>query len=68
MDTFGNRSDIRRDRGALEVISFAGSKVLTTCGEGGMIVTNDRELAERYRHLRELFSKMPRPAPSSGSR
>lgn len=52
-------ADIRRDRGALEVISFAGSKVLTTGGEGGMIVTNDRDLAERCRHLRELFSKMP---------
>jgi dTDP-4-amino-4,6-dideoxygalactose transaminase len=79
MDTFGNRSDIRRieperlifdaaqsfgadirrDRGALEAISFAGGKVLTTGGEGGVIVTNDRELAERCRHLRELFSKMP---------
>ena len=52
-------ADIRRDRGALEIISFAGSKVLTTGGEGGMIVTNDRALADECMHLRELFSKMP---------
>ena len=52
-------AEIKRDRGALEIISFAGSKVLTTGGEGGMIVTNDRALAEELMHLRELFSKMP---------
>ena len=52
-------TDIRRDRGALEIISFAGSKVLTTGGEGGMIITNDGALADECIHLRDLFSKMP---------
>ena len=52
-------TEIKRERGALEIISFAGSKVLTTGGEGGMIVTNDKALAEDCAHLRELFSKMP---------
>jgi dTDP-4-amino-4,6-dideoxygalactose transaminase len=52
-------AEIRRDRGALEIISFAGSKVLTTGGEGGMITTNDKALADECKHLRELFSKMP---------
>lgn len=31
--------------------SFFGNKVITT-GEGGMVVTNDEEFAERCRHLR----------------
>jgi len=52
-------ADIKRDRGAVEILSFAGSKVLTTGGEGGMILTNDKSLAEEFDHLRDLFSKMP---------
>lgn len=33
--------------------SFYGNKIIT-CGEGGMVVTNDRKLAERCRRLRNL--------------
>ncbi len=33
------------------VFSFYGNKVITT-GEGGMLVTNDSQLAERARHLK----------------
>jgi dTDP-4-amino-4,6-dideoxygalactose transaminase len=36
--------------GAAGCFSFNGNKVLTT-GGGGMIVTNDRDLADRARHL-----------------
>jgi perosamine synthetase len=52
-------AEISRDRGTIEIISFAGSKVLTTGGEGGVIVTNDKALADDCKHLREIFSKMP---------
>ncbi|MBL7079100.1 DegT/DnrJ/EryC1/StrS aminotransferase family protein [Candidatus Bathyarchaeota archaeon] len=52
-------AEISRDRGAIEIISFAGGKVITTGGEGGAIVTNDGVLAAECRHLRDLFSKMP---------
>jgi perosamine synthetase len=34
------------------VFSFYGNKIITT-GEGGMIVTDDAELAERLRFLRD---------------
>jgi perosamine synthetase len=37
--------------GRIGSFSFFGNKIVTT-GEGGMLVTNDRELAERARHLR----------------
>ena len=37
--------------GAVGVFSFFGNKIVTT-GEGGMLVTNDAELADRARHLR----------------
>ncbi|MCL4141133.1 UNVERIFIED_CONTAM: hypothetical protein GTU68_040890 [Idotea baltica] len=36
--------------GKLGVLSFNGNKIITT-GGGGMILTNDSELAERARHL-----------------
>ena len=39
--------------GALSCFSFYGNKLITT-GEGGMIVTDDRTLAERVRSLRNL--------------
>ena len=38
--------------GAVGVFSFYANKVITT-GEGGMVVTNDRRLAERMRRLRD---------------
>jgi len=31
--------------------SFFGNKIITT-GEGGMVVTNDKDLAAKARHLR----------------
>jgi perosamine synthetase len=37
--------------GDLGVFSFYGNKIITT-GEGGMVVTNDRRLADRARSLR----------------
>lgn len=37
--------------GALGIFSFYGNKVIT-CGEGGMVVTADKGLAERVRFLR----------------
>jgi hypothetical protein len=36
--------------GALGVLSFNGNKIITTSG-GGMLVTDDRDLADRVRHL-----------------
>ncbi len=36
--------------GSVGVFSFNGNKVVT-CGGGGMVVTNDRRLAEEARHL-----------------
>lgn len=38
--------------GKMGVFSFYGNKIITT-GEGGMIVTDDAELAERLRFLRD---------------
>lgn len=37
--------------GDISTFSFFGNKTITT-GEGGMVVTNDRTLAERARHFR----------------
>lgn len=37
--------------GAMEVFSLSGTKPVTS-GEGGMVVTNDPELAEKIRYLR----------------
>ena len=34
-----------------EIFSFFGNKTIT-CGEGGMVLTNDEVLAERARHLK----------------
>jgi perosamine synthetase len=45
--------------GDLSVFSFYPNKHVTT-GEGGMIVTNDDQLAERCRSLRNLCFKPPR--------
>lgn len=39
--------------GALSIFSFYANKLVTT-GEGGMVVTDDAELAERCRSLRNL--------------
>ena len=39
--------------GDLSTLSFYANKNLTT-GEGGMVLTNDRELAERLRYFRNL--------------
>jgi perosamine synthetase len=45
--------------GALSTFSFYPNKLVTS-GEGGMIVTDDPELAERCRSLRNLCFKPPR--------
>ena len=45
--------------GALGCFSFYANKIITT-GEGGMVLTNDDELAERLRLLRNLAFQEPR--------
>jgi perosamine synthetase len=45
--------------GAMGCFSFYANKIITT-GEGGMVVTDDDELAERLRSLRNLAFGMPR--------
>jgi perosamine synthetase len=45
--------------GALSIFSFYPNKHITT-GEGGMLVTNDDQLAERCRRLRNLCFQPPR--------
>jgi perosamine synthetase len=45
--------------GLLGTISFNGNKILTT-GGGGMIVTNDPDLAKRAKHL-STTAKVPHP-------
>ena len=45
--------------GKLGIFSFNGNKIITT-GGGGMIVTNDKELAKRAKHL-TTTAKVPHP-------
>jgi aminotransferase in exopolysaccharide biosynthesis len=45
--------------GAAGCLSFNGNKLITT-GGGGALLTNDRELAERARHL-STTAKLPHP-------
>ncbi len=45
--------------GKLGIFSFNGNKIITT-GGGGMIVTNDEELAKRAKHLTST-AKIPHP-------
>jgi perosamine synthetase len=45
--------------GALSIFSFYPNKHITT-GEGGMLLTDDDELAERCRRLRNLYFQPPR--------
>lgn len=45
--------------GDMGCFSFYANKIITT-GEGGMVVTNDRALAERLRLLRNLAFTQPR--------
>lgn len=45
--------------GTLSAFSFYANKLVTT-GEGGMVLTNDSELAERCRSLRNLCFQSPR--------
>tara|TARA_A100000164_G_scaffold381783_1_gene435421 strand:+ start:14835 stop:16025 length:1191 start_codon:yes stop_codon:yes gene_type:complete len=52
--------DIHTGRlGALGVYSFNGNKVITT-GGGGMVITDDKRLADRVRHL-TTTAKIPHP-------
>ena len=45
--------------GQMGCFSFYANKIITT-GEGGMVVTNDRKLADRLRLLRNLAFTQPR--------
>jgi dTDP-4-amino-4,6-dideoxygalactose transaminase len=45
------------NRGIAEVVSFSHTKLITAC-EGGMILTNDDELASNATELRQLSSRM----------
>ena len=45
--------------GAMGCFSFYANKIITT-GEGGMVLTDDDELAERLRLLRNLAFQQPR--------
>jgi perosamine synthetase len=45
--------------GALSCFSFYANKIITT-GEGGMVMTSNRELADRLRLLRNLAFQKPR--------
>jgi len=45
--------------GSMGVLSFNGNKIITT-GGGGMIVTNDTELAKRAKHI-TTTAKVPHP-------
>lgn len=53
------RGKITGSSGDMGCFSFYANKVITT-GEGGMIVTNNKELAERMRLLRNLAFTEPR--------
>lgn len=55
-EAHGAEQDGRRAGGigTIGCFSFYSNKIITT-GEGGMVVTNDAALAERARHLRNLF-------------
>lgn len=48
----------RKLRGIAEVFSFNGGKVVTA-GEGGMIITNDKEVAKLCIEHRDVFGRMP---------
>ncbi|PWE78861.1 hypothetical protein XF30_21060 [Bradyrhizobium sp. SUTN9-2] len=41
-------------RGSMTVFSFQSKKIITTLGEGGMIVTNDQAFARRAREIRSF--------------
>jgi perosamine synthetase len=53
------RGRITGSFGAMACFSFYANKVITT-GEGGMVTTNDDQLAERLRSLRNLAFTEPR--------
>ncbi|MCB0322618.1 MAG: DegT/DnrJ/EryC1/StrS aminotransferase family protein [Bdellovibrionales bacterium] len=46
--------------GAAACFSFFGNKIITT-GEGGMVVTSDRKIAERCRYFRNLCFSLEGP-------
>lgn len=49
--------------GDLGIFSFQHTKTITTAGEGGMIITDDKKLAERCRYIRnhgEKYAPDPR--------
>ena len=45
--------------GTIACFSFYANKIITT-GEGGMVLTDDDDLAERLRLLRNLAFRQPR--------
>jgi dTDP-4-amino-4,6-dideoxygalactose transaminase len=57
--------------GDIAAFSFCQDKIITTGGEGGMVVTNHRELAERawsFKDHGKSFAKMQEPAATTGFR
>ena len=48
-----------RQMGAVSFISFSRSKILTTNGEGGMMLTNLKRYVEALSNARDLMSRMP---------
>jgi dTDP-4-amino-4,6-dideoxygalactose transaminase len=57
--------------GDIAAFSFCQDKIITTGGEGGMVITNHRDLAERawsFKDHGKSFAKMQTPAPSTGFR
>jgi dTDP-4-amino-4,6-dideoxygalactose transaminase len=57
--------------GDIAAFSFCQDKIITTGGEGGMVVTNHRELAERawsFKDHGKSFAKMQMPAPATAFR
>ncbi|MFP6644524.1 MAG: DegT/DnrJ/EryC1/StrS family aminotransferase [Candidatus Latescibacterota bacterium] len=49
----------RRPHGVAAVCSFYATKVITSGGEGGMVLTDDQALAQAVRELREYDGLLP---------
>jgi hypothetical protein len=49
----------RRPHGVAAVCSFYATKVITSGGEGGMVLTDDQALAQAVRELREYDGRCP---------
>ncbi len=57
--------------GRLAAFSFCQDKIMTTGGEGGMLITDDRDVFKRawsFKDHGKSFDKLTQPAPSPGFR